>query len=742
MIDPMAYLGVFPAQSIEWVQLLLDLALKGAVILLAGRALSLLLRRSSAAARHLVCALTLLCLLLLSPLTIALPEWRLSLLPSLMPSPQLKTESTVMASVGLQSSEVEALAIPVTAPVSALDTKPLVSLQPAQTASYNLLPLTLPFHWSYLVLSIWLIGVLIVLWQLATATFRVWAVTREAKYLTDYNWTATAKSLEAQLQLDGHVPLLRSEFIKMPMTWGILKPVVLLPADSDWWSAEYRRVVLLHELAHIRRRDCLTQILAQLVCALHWFNPLVWRAARQMRLEREMACDDYVLGVGTRASDYASYLLNLARSIESVGRPSSVAVGMACSHLEKRVQAILNPEIRRNGLSLRFKAIATAGAFCLAMLMAALEPWAEASAQREKKQTDRSTGMPGLRQLGELRIEESAAPGDSVKEEYRRLREAHLLSITAQIEEEQSNPESSITREQREFAHLVTAVAEIQTKMEVETETIREGIVRQSRELREAQREMRRLEQQARVEQRRMQRLQNRALREAQRPQRESWRRLFPPNILRGQNPAGGQSSSQSSGLTAESVIRMKMSGVTPEFAESMRRAGYDDLTVRDLVRLRMLGIDEEFVKEARALSSAKPSVSDLVRLKLHGVNPEYVRELKKAGYNLPIESLTKMRRFGVTPEFIESMRKLGYDNLTADQLTKLSIYGVTEGYVKEMREAGFDKLTVEELTKLKMFGVTPEYVKKLRAAGFKNISANQLLEMKMRGIDKILMKN
>ena len=748
MVDPMAYAGVFPAQSIEWVQLLLDLALKGVVILFAGRALSLLLRRSSADARHLVCALTLLSLLFLSPLTLALPEWRLSLLPSLAPSPQIATESPGRAAtVDLQSFAVEVPAMPVTAPVSAPDAKPVVSGQPARnlTATDNLLPSTSPVHWSYLVLSIWVIGVLIVLWRLATATFKVWAVTREAKYLIDYNWTETAKRLEAQLQLEGHVPLLSSEYINMPMTWGILRPVVLLPAESEEWSAEYRRVVLLHELAHIRRRDCLTQMLAHLVCALHWFNPLVWLTARRLRVEREMACDDYVLGVGTRASDYASYLVNLARSIELVERPSSVAVGMACSHLENRVQAILNPEIRRNGLSRRFKTLSIVGAFSLAMLMAALEPWAGASAQQGqqgKKQADRSAEMPGLHQTGKLRIEDQAGPIDSVKEGHRRLSEARLLLTTAQIGGEQSNPETAVAGGERELDHVVSAIADIQTKTEVETNTIRVGIVRQSKEQREAQREIRRLEKQAHVEQRRMERLQDIALRAAQRAQRGVLGRLLVRNILRGQNPDGGQGASQSSGLTPESVIRMKMSGVTPEFAESMRRAGYDDLTVRDLVRLRMLGIDEEFIKEARALSAAKPSVRDLVRMKHYGVNPEYVREMKTAGYDLPIESLTKMRMVGVTPEYIATMRKLGYDKLTADQLIKLSMHGVTESYVKEMREAGFDKLTVEQLTKMKMFGVTPEYVKKLRAAGLKNISANQLLEMKMRGIDKILMKN
>ena len=65
----------------------------------------------------------------------------------------------------------------------------------------------------------------------------------------------------------------------MPMAAGYLRPTVALPAEADAWPDERVTSVLLHELAHIRRRDCLTQLAASTTCALYWMNPLAWYAA-------------------------------------------------------------------------------------------------------------------------------------------------------------------------------------------------------------------------------------------------------------------------------------------------------------------------------------------------------------------------------------------------------------------------------------------------------------------------------
>ena len=127
----------------------------------------------------------------------------------------------------------------------------------------------------------------------------------------------------------------------MPLTWGWWRPVVLLPAEAAQWTAERRRVVLLHELAHVKRWDCLTQTIARIVCALYWINPLVWLAARRMCVERERACDDLVLNSGCRASDYATHLVEIARTFRRM--PQFAGIAMARSpQLQGRIAAIVD----------------------------------------------------------------------------------------------------------------------------------------------------------------------------------------------------------------------------------------------------------------------------------------------------------------------------------------------------------------------------------------------------------------
>lgn len=182
------------------------------------------------------------------------------------------------------------------------------------------------------------------------------------------------RRLCTELGIERRVKLLEGESTTMPLTWGVFRPVVLLPSTAAEWPAGRLETVLRHELAHVRRLDVLTQLIAEIACALHWFNPLVWLVAKRLRIEREMACDDDVLASGSPPSEYAADLVALARSLRPA-KACYAAIAMARpAHLTDRVHALLDDERRRGGIRVTHALAASAASILVVAPLAAVVP--------------------------------------------------------------------------------------------------------------------------------------------------------------------------------------------------------------------------------------------------------------------------------------------------------------------------------------------------------------------------------
>jgi HEAT repeat protein len=199
------------------------------------------------------------------------------------------------------------------------------------------------------------------------------AICRSSTAVTDAGLNNLLINVAAAIRLKRTVRLLISQSAEIPSTWGIFRPVVILPADIQEWPLDRQRTVLCHELAHVKRFDMLTNFIADLACLLYWFNPLVWMATRALRYERERACDDYVLACGEKPSVYASALLELSERL-GTGKYSSPAIAMAHQHrLERRLLAILASDISRSQISRSGALIACCAAIFLTLPLAAAQ---------------------------------------------------------------------------------------------------------------------------------------------------------------------------------------------------------------------------------------------------------------------------------------------------------------------------------------------------------------------------------
>src|SRR4030095_3537012 len=145
----------------------------------------------------------------------------------------------------------------------------------------------------------------------------------------------------------------------MPMTWGLLRPRILLPAGHTQWDLERSRGVLLHELGHVARNDSASRAAAAALCAVYWVNPMSWLAAERMRREQEHACDDLVLSRGAEAASYARNLLAAARAMQAPGRAAAPAAAIVRrSELERRLVAIVG-DVPRSRAGRLFSVAAT-----------------------------------------------------------------------------------------------------------------------------------------------------------------------------------------------------------------------------------------------------------------------------------------------------------------------------------------------------------------------------------------------
>jgi beta-lactamase regulating signal transducer with metallopeptidase domain len=352
---------------------------KATVVLLAALGVTRVMERGSAVSRHLVWFVSLGALLLI-PLLASWSPIRLAVLPSDVAAPSLGAPT----SAGPAGASVPSVA-PMGAPAIAVPGSP-VSTPRSETAANTVREIVSPDTPLFGILSdpkllfgIWATVALLFASWLAFGALSVRRIIHRSRPLESPDWMNPLWEVADRLELDRAPRLVRSDDAKMPFACGLLRPTIVLPAESDSWTLDRRRAVLLHELAHVRRRDLVGHTVGRFACALYWFHPLVWTAAKRLRSESERACDDLALNCGARASDYAEHLLDIVTGVRHHATPA-VALAMARrKEFEGRMLAILDPELRRGAPSRRQTVGLVGGLAVLSLVVGAAVPVARAA---------------------------------------------------------------------------------------------------------------------------------------------------------------------------------------------------------------------------------------------------------------------------------------------------------------------------------------------------------------------------
>ena len=359
-------------------QIGLDASIKSAIILALASVVTAFARGSSAAARHRVWSLAVASCLIMPLVCLLLPQIQIPILPPSQPSltsrptnaegsPPFSTNHDPIAAPGyfepLPASPPSARPLP-SQNHDAFPHSPSPSKQEHTTTTTQLL---------LAVLGGWSLGVL-VMWSTLFIAIAHIHQRRIRSNPVPPAWFESLDEVAMTFRLSKSVPVLCDPDATIPLATGILRPVVLMPPDSEKWSLASRRYALLHELAHIERRDVLWQYIGQLAAGIYWFNPLIWLAIRRLRTEREWACDDRVVQLTGRASDYARQLVEIARSARSLG-PLLPAVAMAqASDLEHRLVVMFDRARSHLPLGPKTALRLTLAATIVLLFVAAIKP--------------------------------------------------------------------------------------------------------------------------------------------------------------------------------------------------------------------------------------------------------------------------------------------------------------------------------------------------------------------------------
>ena len=243
---------------------------------------------------------------------------------------------------------------------------------------------------------------LIFLWTVGTVSTLIWLVTgiisvnrslSKSSRITSGPWQKDLEILKRQYDLSEDIQLVFSQEFDYPLVFGFIKPKLVIPAKDLNKDSDFRNIVLLHELAHIKRKDTFTQLFVHFALPLNWFNPLAWLAVKTLVKEQELSCDDYVLNAQISPADYATQLLQITETMK--GRATWAAASMARkSELKGRIMSILNPERNRRTTGKLFAFVLAVITVFIALPLASAQVWTNSSEELTNISNQRLSPTP------------------------------------------------------------------------------------------------------------------------------------------------------------------------------------------------------------------------------------------------------------------------------------------------------------------------------------------------------------
>jgi len=567
---------------------LIGIALKS--LLITGLALGLieLMRRRSAAERSWIAHIGLLALVLLAVAPVVLPSWTIETpaLSSQAPADEAPSQSPAPAA----KSPSAAASAPVTA-AKATPAKPAISATAAAMTAYAL-PAAILLLVTFLALA------------------RLIALRARADVLVDGHWLTALARAQRRMGFKHGTALLTSNALSSPISWGLMRPVILLNSRAVEASGE-AEAIIAHELAHVARMDWVKLLLARIATALFWFNPLVWMLAREAHQLREEAADDAVLAADIADTDYAQLLVGVARHECPGLLLGAHGVAPSRSSLARRVARVLDGKTARGPAARSFAAGVFVGAVAVAAPLAALT-LTPASPRAAK--TPAAHGASPTIDTGKPYYAAADVPTD--------LPSIIARGVSTAVTAVQPDDAEEARRDALEAAADARRDA-LESAADARRDAI-EAALDTAEHAREAATDRRKRHGSAAA-----------MAAVGVTPEYIGAMRAAAPH-LRSQDP--------------DIYVSMRSVGVTPQFARELLNAGFPRLSPDQIVEARAVGLTGSYVRSLRA-AGVRGSFDDFIQLRAVGVTPQFAQRVRNAGYrSISADDLVELQALGGPP--------------------------------------------------------------------------------------------
>jgi len=548
---------------------LLGLALKS--LLIAGITLGLLhlTRKRSASERSLIAHLGLLALVALPLASLMLPSLSIPVPDALRPAPAIEAAAPPAAVTSQNVPVADA------AKIDAVST-PVVQTE-AATSSFDWTP------YAYATPAIALLLITLM------ALLRLVALRSRAQILVDPTWLTALAHAQRRMGFKNGTALLTSNELSSPISWGLVRPVILLNEEALEARGE-AEAIIAHELAHVARLDWAKLMLARVATAIFWFNPLAWVLAREAHQVREEAADDAVLAANIDGADYAQLLVGVARHECKGLLLGAHGVAPGKGSLRRRVGRVLDGTLTRAPATKSWMAGFGAGMLVMAAPLAALTlgPKAEdkltAKDVVEAEHSSETTTTTGPVQPAEIFAEAEEGTIQNRQDGSTVMRGADGATMTLFA------PDASGRRK------LVMRSAD--------------GAVMSFADARQA--------------------------------------RGFDAMMFARTARSRARDDRRQSAV--DQAIAMRAVGVTPEYVAAIRRAAphLGVMDGDDVVELRAVGVTPEYIREMSAAGFGKLDKDELVEARAVGVTGNFIRSMKAAGVRGTMDDYVQLRALGV----------------------------------------------------------------------------------------------